>query len=369
MTFGESHGPAVGCVIEGCPAGIPLTVEDIQAALDRRRPGQSAMTTARVEADRAVLLSGVEDGRTLGSPIAISIASDGGHRADYAALQRIPRPSHADFTTKEKYGICAASGGGRASARETAGRVAAGAVAEAVWRARCPTARILAWVEQIGEVCAPPYDDETADGFSRGQIDGSPVRCPDATASAHMVQAVEEARAAGDSLGGVAACCCTGFPAGLGEPVFDKLTATLAHGMMSIPSARGFEIGKGFAAAALRGSAHNDVFAAAEGGGIRPATNRSGGLQGGLTTGAPIRFRVAFKPVPSIARPQATVDMDGQPVELIVPGRHDPCVMPRVIPVIEAMAALALADALLLQSIQPTADIRKGITPSHQEVP
>ena len=349
-TYGESHGAAVGCVVDGCPARIPLTEADLQTQLDRRRPGQSRLTTPRAEADRAVILSGVENGLTLGTPIAVSVANAGARSGDYAALRDIPRPGHADYTTELKYGIRASSGGGRASARETIGRVAAGGVAEALLRIRCPFARIVAWVEQVGNVRMAPAEPASLERLTRADVDASPVRCPDPETAARMAEAIEAARADGDSLGGVAACLCTGFPAGLGEPVFDKLTATLAHAMMSIPSTRGFEIGGGFAAASLRGSEHNDAFEAAPGGGVRPSTNRAGGVLGGITTGKPIFFRVAFKPVPSIAKPQRTADFQGRPLELSVPGRHDPCVLPRAVPVIEAMAALVLADVLLAQA-------------------
>ena len=281
----------------------------------------------------------------MGTPIAISVENKNARSGDYELLKAVPRPGHADWTWQVKHGVRAVAGGGRASARETIGRVAAGAVAEAFLRARCPGARIVAWVEQVGEVRM----EQGAD-YSREDVDVSPVRCPDAAVAVRMAEAIEAARREGDSLGGVVACRCTGFPAGLGEPVFGKLTAALAAGMMSIPAARGFEIGEGFAASSMRGSEHNDVFAAAAGGGIRPATNRAGGVLGGISTGEPIVFRVAFKPVPSIARVQRTAGFDGEPVELSVPGRHDPCVVPRAVPVVEAMAAMVLADALLAQT-------------------
>ena len=346
-TYGESHGAAVGCVVDGCPARVPLAVGDVQAQLDRRRPGQSRLSTPRDEADRAVILSGVEGGVTLGTPIAISVDNRNARSGDYGLLKAVPRPGHADWTWQVKHGVRAVAGGGRASARETIGRVAAGAVAEAVLRERCPGARIVAWVEQAGTVRM-----ERTDGvdWTRADVDASPARCPDPGTAARMAEAIEAARREGDSLGGIVACRCSGFPAGLGEPVFGKLTATLAAGMMSIPAARGFEIGEGFSAAAMRGSEHNDAFAPVPGGGVRPATNRAGGVLGGISTGAPIVFRVAFKPVPSIARVQRTAGFGGEPVELSVPGRHDPCVLPRAVPVVEAMAALALADALLAQA-------------------
>lgn len=349
-TYGESHGAAVGCVVDGCPARIPLSEGDIQTQLDRRRPGQSRLSTPRTEADRAAILSGVESGLTLGTPIAVSVTNANTRSGDYELLRAVPRPGHADWTWQAKHGIRAVAGGGRASARETVGRVAAGAVAEAYIRSRLPVARIVAWVESVGGVSMPRPEPEAAAAITREAVDATPVRCPDPATAARMAEAIEAARRDGDSLGGVAACLCTGFPPGLGEPVFGKLTAALASAMMSIPAARGFEIGEGFSAAAMRGSEHNDAFAPAEDGSIRPATNRAGGVLGGITTGEPVFFRVAFKPVPSIARPQRTAAFDGTAAELSVPGRHDPCVLPRAVPVVEAMAALVLADALLAQT-------------------
>ena len=349
-TYGESHGAAVGCVVDGCPARVPLSAADVQAQLDRRRPGRSRLSTPRAEGDRAVILSGLEGGLTLGTPIAISVENRNARPGDYGILERVPRPGHADWTWQVKHGVRAVSGGGRASARETVGRVAAGAVAEAFLRARCPGAKIVAWVEQVGGVRMARPEGEALAGLTREAVDATEVRCPDPEVAGRMEEAIEAARRDGDSLGGIAACACTGFPAGLGEPVFGKLTAALAAGMMSIPAARGFEIGEGFGAAGMRGSEHNDAFAAAAGGGIRPATNRAGGVLGGITTGETVFFRVAFKPVPSIAKAQRTAGFDGAEAELSVPGRHDPCVLPRAVPVVEAMAALALADAWLAQA-------------------
>jgi chorismate synthase len=302
-----------------------------------------------MEDDAVQILSGVEQGRTLGSPLALCIASQNTRPGDYTPLRSIPRPSHADFTTMAKYGIRAASGGGRASARETAARVAAGAVAEIVLKTFFPGLEIVAWVNTLGGIAAPLPDRET---LSRALVDESPVRCPDPQASHDMVQKLDAAVAAQDSLGGTVSCICRGIPAGWGEPVFDKLTATLAHAMMSIPAARGFEIGDGFDAAQLAGSEHNDLFTSAAGGGIRPASNHSGGIQGGISNGEEVVFRVAFKPPASIGRPQPTVDENGQPVTLCIPGRHDPCVLARAVPVVEAMAALTLVDAFLLQRLQ-----------------
>ena len=338
-TFGESHGRAVGCIIDGCPARIPLAAEDVQPQLDRRRPGATALNTPRKESDVVTLLSGIDRGLTLGTPIGLSIPNADTQPGDYAEMETVPRPSHADFTYAEKYGLRARSGGGRASARETAARVAAGAVAEKMLSVFHPV-EIVAWVETVGSLVAKRPDFAT---LARADVDATPVRCPDPDAAPHMIAAIEAARDAGDSLGGVVACLCRGVPAGWGEPVFDKL---------SIPATRGFEIGEGFGATLLRGSQHNDPFAAKPGGGIRPASNRCGGIQGGISNGETIFFRVAFKPVSTISLPQHTVAFDGTPVTFAAKGRHDPCVLPRAVPVVEAMAALVLADAFLQQQVQ-----------------
>ncbi|HRT04271.1 MAG TPA: chorismate synthase [Kiritimatiellia bacterium] len=347
-TFGESHGRAIGCVIDGCPARIPLAAEDVQPQLDRRRPGATALNTPRKESDVVAILSGVERGQTLGTPIGLSIPNTDTKPGDYAEMETVPRPSHADFTYAEKYGLRARSGGGRASARETAARVAAGAVAEKMLSVFHPV-EIVAWVESVGELAARRPDFAT---LTRAAVDATPVRCPDPEAAPRMIAAIEAARDAGDSLGGVVACLCRGVPPGWGEPVFDKLTADLAHAMLSIPATRGFEIGEGFGATLLRGSQHNDPFAAKPGGGIRPASNHCGGIQGGISNGETIFFRVAFKPVSTISLPQQTVAFDGTPVTFEAKGRHDPCVLPRAVPVVEAMAALVLADAFLQQQVQ-----------------
>ena len=347
-TFGESHGRAIGCVIDGCPAGIPLAADDLQPQLDRRRPGASALTTPRKETDAVSILSGTDRGLTLGTPIGLSIPNADTKPGDYAEMETVPRPSHADFTYAEKYGLRARSGGGRASARETAARVAAGAVAEKMLSVFHPV-QIVAWVESVGAIVAPRPDLATV---ARAQVDATLVRCPDPEAAARMVAAIEAARDAGDSVGGVVACVCRGVPPGWGEPVFEKLTAELAHAMLSLPATRGFEIGEGFGATLMRGSRHNDPFAAKPGGGIRPASNHCGGIQGGISNGEPIFFRVAFKPVSTISLPQPTVAFDGTPVVFEAQGRHDPCVLPRAVPIVEAMAALVLADAFLQQQIQ-----------------
>lgn len=344
-TFGESHGKAIGAVVDGCPARLPLNEADIQPQLDRRRPGQSALTTARQEADRVTILSGVDQGLTLGSPIALVIENTNIRPADYAAIAATPRPSHADFTYRMKYGITARSGGGRASARETVARVAAGAVAEKFLKT-IHGVDIVAWVSAVGTINAPEPELET---MTRAQVDAATVRCPDPAAARRMIEAIAAAGKDGDSLGGIISCVCRQVPAGWGEPVFDKLNALLAHAMLSIPAVKGFEIGSGFGGARLRGSEHNDLFIA-KNGSLGTATNRSGGIQGGISNGEPILFQVAFKPTATIAKEQKTVTYDGQPIALKVEGRHDPCVIPRAVPIVEAMAALVLTDAALRQS-------------------
>ncbi|HPF69194.1 MAG TPA: chorismate synthase [Candidatus Krumholzibacteria bacterium] len=345
-TFGESHGGGVGVVLDGCPPRLALDVQAVQAQLDRRRPGQSRIATPRDEADQVEILSGVEDGLTLGTPIAMLVRNRDQRPGDYGAMAQVPRPSHADYTYRQKYGIAAASGGGRASARETIGRVAAGAVAEQWLRAAHGT-DIVAWVDSVADVAAGPVDQAAV---TRADVDATIVRCPDPAAADRMIAAIDAARKDHDSVGGVVTCVCRGVPAGLGEPVFGKFEALLAQAMLSLPAVKGFEIGSGFAGARLRGSAHNDAFAARPDGTLGTVTNRSGGVQGGISNGEPVVFRVAFKPPATIARPQATAGYDGAAVELAAPGRHDPCVVPRAVPIVEAMAALVLADLALLQA-------------------
>jgi chorismate synthase len=343
-TFGESHGIGVGAVVDGCPSRLALTEADIQPQLDRRRPGQSDLTTSRGETDRVEILSGVEGGLTLGTPIALLIRNRDARTGDYDGTAQVPRPSHADFTYKAKYGISARGGGGRASARETVGRVAGGAIAEK-WLAERFGVRIVAWVSSVGDVDAP---DLTNVPPAREVVDRTPVRCPDAAAAARMIAEIKAVRDAKDSVGGTITCVAVGVPAGWGEPVFDKVGARLAAAMLSLPACKGFEIGSGFAGTRMRGSAHNDVFARMLDGGIAPRTNRAGGTLGGITSGAPIVFRVAFKPVATIGLPQETVDYAGRPVTFrLEKGRHDPCVAPRAVPIVEAMAALVLADLAL----------------------
>ncbi len=342
-TFGESHSPATGAVVDGCPSGLPLDASVIQRQLDRRRPGASPIASARREDDVVQILSGVESGFTLGTPIGLVIPNQDARPADYAALAHVYRPSHADYTTEAKYGRRSRSGGGRASARETAARVAAGAIA-AHWLALREGVAILAWVASVGELEARV--DTMA--VTQDLVDANAVRCPDADAARAMHEAIDQARRDGDSLGGVVCFRATGVPPGLGEPVFDKLEAELAKALLSIPAARGMEIGSGFAGTRMRGSEHNDRFVS-EGGRIRTATNRSGGIQGGISNGEAIWGRVAFKPTATINHPQDTVDRDGRPVILAATGRHDPCVVPRAVPIVEAMVALVLADHRLRQ--------------------
>ena len=343
-TFGESHGRGVGVVVDGAPPRLSLQEADIQPQLDRRRPGQSTLTTPREEADRVSILSGVENGLTLGTPIALLVANRDQRPGDYQAMNEVPRPSHADFTYQAKYGIRAASGGGRSSARETIGRVAAGAIAEKLLR-EAYGVEIVAWVSAVGTLEAPAPDLVT---LRRQDVDRHVVRCPDPAAAALMEQAILQARDEEDSLGGVVTCVCRGVPAGLGEPVFDKLEARLAQAMLSLPATRGFDLGSGFAGTRLRGSQHNDPFVWKEGR-LGTRTNHSGGVLGGISDGEPIYFRVAFKPPATIGLPQRTADFSGREVELRAEGRHDPCVLPRAVPIVEAMAALVLADLALLQ--------------------
>ena len=346
-TFGESHGRGVGVVVDGCPSRMPLSEADIQAQLDRRRPGQSKLTTDRAEADRVTILSGVENGLTLGTPVAMSVANQDQRPGDYKTMSRTPRPSHADYTYQMKYGIRTASGGGRSSARETIGRVAAGAMAEKFLHETFGT-EIVAWVSAVGDVTGPDLSQE---GLTRQVVDGQVVRCPHPETAAKMIDLIQRVKDEKDSVGGVVSCICRNLPAGLGEPVFDKAEAMLAQAMLSIPATKGFEIGSGFCGSRMRGSGHNDPFVA-KGDRLGTATNFSGGIQGGITNGEPVIFRIAFKPPATIGLAQETVDFAGQPTRLEAKGRHDPCVVPRAIPIVEAMAALVFADLVLRQKMR-----------------
>jgi chorismate synthase len=342
-SYGESHGPAVGVIVDGCPPRLPLTEEAVQRELDRRRPGQSHIVTQRKEADRVEILSGVLDGLTLGTPVAMEVRNTDQRSKDYSEIAAAYRPSHADYTYQAKYGIRAIAGGGRASARETIARVAAGAVARAVL---APLGvQIVAWVDEVADVAASVDDDAVA----VADVEADIVRCPDPRAAAIMLERIEAARKDGDSLGGVVRAVARGVPAGLGEPVFDKLDADLAKAMLSLPACKGFEVGSGFAGTRLTGSSHNDPFYRDADGRIRTRTNRSGGIQGGISNGEPIALRVAFKPTATIMRPQETVDAQGNETTLSPRGRHDPCVLPRAVPIVEAMMAIVLADHLLRQ--------------------
>jgi chorismate synthase len=343
-TFGESHGGGVGVVVDGCPPRLALDVADIQRDLDRRRPGQSRLTTPRDEADRVEILSGVFEGRTLGSPIAMLVRNEDARPSAYEHMKDVYRPSHADYTTEAKYGIRNWQGGGRASARETIGRVAAGAIARRLLRDAAGV-EVVAWVQRVHEVEAK-VDSESV---SLADVEASLVRCPDPSASRQMALAIDAARERGDSLGGVVECVARGVPPGLGEPVFDKLEADLARGLLSLPASKGFEIGSGFAGTRMTGIAHNDPFVPGPDGRPRTAANRSGGVQGGISNGEPIVVRVAFKPTATIALAQQTVTREGEAAVLAARGRHDPCVLPRAVPMVEAMVCLVLADHFLRQ--------------------
>ncbi|MCL4686670.1 chorismate synthase [Myxococcota bacterium] len=343
-TFGESHGGAVGVVVDGCPPRLPLSLEEIQRDLDRRRPGQSHLTTPRQEADRAEILSGLFEGRTLGTPIAIVVRNADARPQAYESMRTIYRPSHADWTTEAKYGIRNWQGGGRASARETIGRVAAAAIARKLLATQAGV-EVLGWVHSVHELEAR-IDPASV---SLAQVEANPVRCPDAAVAAAMERRIDEVRRQGDSLGGVVECVARGVPAGLGEPVFDKLEAELAKAVLSLPASKGFEIGSGFGGTRMTGIEHNDPFEPGADGRPRTRSNRSGGVQGGISNGEDIVIRVAFKPTATIRLAQDTVDSDGRAVTLEAQGRHDPCVLPRAVPLVEAAVLLVLADHWLRQ--------------------
>jgi chorismate synthase len=343
-SFGESHGTAIGGVVEGCPAGLKLDTEAVQRELDRRRPGSTPLGTARKEEDRVEFLSGILDGVTLGTPIGFIIRNRDAKSGDYDHLKDAYRPGHADLTWEQKFGVRDHRGGGRASARETAVRVAAGAIA----RQLLDTVGISVqgWVSQVGEVrLTAPYS-----GLALEQVYTSDVRCPDPETAQRMTMLIEQVRSEGDTLGGRISCVVRGVPAGLGEPVFDKLHADLGKAMLSINAVKGVQFGSGFDAIALRGSQHNDAYVA-KGGMIGTATNRSGGMQGGISNGEDILFDIAFKPVSTLMRDQNSVDRKGKTVVIEGKGRHDPCVVPRAVPIVEAMACLVLADHLLRQRL------------------
>jgi len=341
-SFGESHGPAVGGVIDGMPAGIEVDMDFIQGELNRRRPGQSRLVTARQEADQVELLSGVFEGLTTGHPIGFLVRNTNQHSDDYENLRNVFRPSHADFTYWQKYGLRDHRGGGRSSARETISRVVAGAFAKLALRQLGIT--IQAYTQQVGDIVLPGrYEDYDLD-----RAEQNDVRCPDAEMASRMADLISEVKAEGDTIGGVIACVVRGCPVGLGEPAFGKLHAELGHAMLSINAAKGFEYGMGFAGVAQRGSEQNDIFTTDEDGRIVTRTNHSGGIQGGISNGQDIYFRVAFKPVATLLREQPTVTVEGERTTLKARGRHDACVLPRAVPVVEAMAAITILDNYLL---------------------
>lgn len=338
-TFGESHGPAIGVVIDGCPAGLSIDESFIQAELNRRKPGQSKITTQRKEDDTFKILSGVFEGKSTGTPIAIVIENQDQRSKDYSHIENTYRPSHADFTYDAKYGFRDYRGGGRSSARETAARVAAGAIAKLLLKTI--GVEFNAYVSQVGNVKAPPYTQ-----LDLSKTEDNIVRCPDAATAEKMIALIDQVRLDRDTIGGVVTGVIKNTPVGLGEPVFDKLHAELGKAMLSINAVKGFEYGSGFEGVTLRGSQHNDEFFN-DGGKIKTKTNHSGGVQGGISNGEDIYFHVAFKPVATIMQDQATVDKDGNEATVSGKGRHDPCVVPRAVPIVEAMAALVLADFYL----------------------
>ncbi|KAL4975718.1 chorismate synthase [Aspergillus desertorum] len=379
-TYGESHCRSVGCIVDGCPPGMELTEDDIQPQMTRRRPGQSALTTPRNEKDRVEIQSGTEFGVTLGTPIAMIVRNEDQRPKDYGnkTMDMYPRPSHADFTYLEKYGVKASSGGGRSSARETIGRVAAGAIAEKYLRLSHGV-EIVAFVSSVGnEHLFPPTPEHPSpatnpeflsliEKIDRATVDShAPTRCPNEAAAARMTKVIEHFRDNSDSIGGTVTCVIRNVPVGLGEPCFDKLEAKLAHAMLSIPATKGFEIGSGFGGCEVPGSIHNDPFVASE---VQTQlgprntmkqrlvtkTNNSGGIQGGISNGASIYFRVAFKPPATIGQAQQTATYDFGEGILEAKGRHDPCVVPRAVPIVEAMSALVVMDALMAQYARESA--------------
>ncbi|EKM60442.1 uncharacterized protein PHACADRAFT_246385 [Phanerochaete carnosa HHB-10118-sp] len=375
-TYGESHCASVGAIIDGCPPGLPLDSQDVQTQLSRRRPGQSNLTTPRDEKDLVHLQSGIEHGITLGTPIGLLVKNEDQRPRDYSETDLYPRPSHADWTYLEKYGVKASSGGGRSSARETIGRVAAGAIAEKYLKLTHGI-EIVAFVSSVGKVKLPSTvsspsqassedDDIVEDSLSpefvnllktvtRAQVDAHLTRCPHPETAERMTKRIIRAKEAQDSIGGTVTCVIRGVPSGLGEPVFDKLEAKLGHAMLSIPATKGFEIGSGFRGTEVPGSKHNDPFVSKADGSLGTSTNWSGGIQGGISNGEDIYFRVGFKSPATISQAQETVQYDGTSGTLAARGRHDPCVVPRAVPIVEAMASLVIIDQLLIQNARKTA--------------
>lgn len=342
-TWGESHGDAVGVVIDGCPSGLELSLDDIQPELDRRKPGQSRITTQRRESDRAEILSGVFEGVTLGTPIMIGVWNEDARGKDYEHMRTKFRPSHADYSYTAKYGLRNWKGGGRASARETIGRVAAAAVAKKVLAQQFGV-EIVGYVKQVAVLQA----EVDSDTVTLAEVESNIVRCPDQDMAIRMIERIDEARKDGDTLGGVVEAVARGVPPGLGEPVFDKLEADLGKAVLSLPACKGFEVGSGFDGITMTGSQHNDAYYN-EDGRVRTRTNHSGGIQGGISIGENIVIRAAFKPVATIMKSQETVDIEGNPTTLEGRGRHDPCVLPRAVPMVEAMMALVLVDHAIRQ--------------------
>ncbi len=340
--WGESHGPAIGCVVEGCPANIALSEIDIQPFLDRRRPGQSKLVTQRNESDQVEILSGVFEGKTTGTPISLLIKNQNKKSKDYDEFAKLYRPSHADFTYQQKYKIRDPAGGGRSSARMTASNVAAGAIAFKVLSKM--GIEILSWVDSVADIKA----DIEPQQITAELIESNPVRCPDIDAAKKMEQEILKARKEGDTLGGIVRCQVRNMPVGLGEPLFDKLEADLAKAMLSINASKGFEFGSGFAGTQMKGSEHNDLFYKdTSSGKILTESNYSGGIQGGISNGMELDFRVAFKPVATLMQKQRTLTLDGESIDYHGRGRHDPCVLPRAVPIVDAMAALVLCDHFL----------------------
>ncbi len=341
-TFGESHGGGVGVIVDGCPPRLEIDIEEIQKDLDRRRPGQSKITTPRNESDKVEILSGILNNQTLGTPIAMFVRNKDQRPNDYGEMKNIFRPSHADGTYQLKYGIKASSGGGRASARETIGRVAAGSIAKQILK-KSHNTEIIAWVKRIHNIEA----DVNLSQIQLEDVESNIVRCPNQEIANLMIERIEEISREGDSCGGVIECVVRNPPVGIGMPVFDKLEADLAKALMSLPASKGFEIGSGFAGTFLKGSEHNDAFLPSDGNRLKTATNNSGGIQGGISNGEQIILRVAFKPTATIRKDQKTINSEGKETTLAAKGRHDPCVLPRAVPMVEAMVSIVLADHLL----------------------
>lgn len=342
-TWGESHGPALGVVIDGCPSGLRISEKEIQKELDRRKPGQSSITSPRKEDDHLQILSGVFQGKTTGTPISLMIGNKDHASKDYGKLMDTYRPSHADYTYDAKYGLRDHRGGGRASARETAGRVAAGAIAKKILKTKAKV-EILAYVKEVREIKSKVNPNTV----KLVQIESNAVRCPDKAAAGKMIKLIEKMKKAGDSVGGIVECVIRNVPAGIGSPVFEKLDARLAKAMLSLPATKGFEIGSGFDAILLTGSQHNDPLLK-KGQKVVTKSNNAGGVVGGISNGMDIVFRVAFKPTATVFKKQKTVTKSGKDTTLQMSGRHDPCVLPRAVPIVEAMAALVLADEYLIQ--------------------